>query len=159
MLLQAKRTSSTIITGKRSFPTFSFSSRRSLIKIEEEPPSDWSSEFHPFFQLNSSPLFFVLNVFVCHFTSENPEKYLGGRVTQIGTMAISIISVYYFALIGLNGSLKRKELHRDIEMAEKYSLWYESELAKHSHSICLSHRMLSKVRRNVFNIFRFQTLV
>lgn len=30
---------------------------------------------------------------------------------------------------------------------ELHSLWYESELAKHSHRICLSYRMLSKVRK------------
>lgn len=42
----------------------------------------------------------------CHFKSENLEEYLGGLVTQIGTMPISIISVYYFALSDPNGSLK-----------------------------------------------------
>lgn len=87
---------------------------------------------------------------VCHFKSEDLEKYVGGRVTQTGTVTISIISVYYFALIGLNGSLKsasERSCTETLNGWELHSLWYESELAKHSHRICLSYRMLSKVRK------------
>lgn len=87
---------------------------------------------------------------VCHFKSEDLEKYVGGRVTQTGTVTISIISVYYFALIGLNGSLKsasERSCTETLNGWELHSLWYESELAKHSHRICLSYIMLSKVRK------------